>query len=367
MITKERIPPNILIDVQKPDTILEIAPNWSIQEAQDKIWLYNESAGAISFSRDSMEAKILDAVQSRKTCVREVAQANLAATKVLLDLWCSNIIRLNSSDELDERDRSNPSRYIWFEEYLRRYASPSLPVSKMFADLACAKVCIIGLGGVGSTLALSLAASGVGALRLVDGDKIEESNLPRQILYAESTLGQDKSLALKSAILRNNSQTAVDAHVGYISSLDDARDAVGGCDFVALCADQPRFLIRNWVGKACFEKHIPHISMAGQWVGPISVPGLSPCHACIGRFHGARVADTTGYIESLNGASVPPRASFGPRPLILSGFFSSAIIHFLVGIDRESLLHRRFKFDVLGGMEEETLVQYRNCVVCGHR
>lgn len=366
MTIKESIPPHILSDLCNPETYLYIAPNWKVQYSQGEIWLYNESAGSHSYTLDSSAYKIIRLVDSKGASVHDIQRekiGNWLATA--MDLWTADIIRLRNNEQEDYDGTETSSRYIWFDEYLGRYASPSFPLRRMRENLATSKICLIGLGGFGSTLALSLAAHGVGSLRLVDGDIIESSNLPRQILYTEKSIGQPKAEILREAILSNNSAVKIDSDCRYVHSMNDALDVVNGCDFVVLGADQPRLHIRNWVGKACLEHKVPHLFMAGAWVGPLTVPGLSPCHACVGRSHGTRISDAKGWIESLSIDHQPPRASFGPRPLILAGYMASAILHFLTGIDREQLLYRRFRHTLFGGVEEEHLVRYRNCPICG--
>ncbi|MDH6590693.1 hypothetical protein M2165_000582 [Variovorax sp. TBS-050B] len=366
MLDKERIPSYLLDDIQKPGTKLYISRSWKIREYSSRLWLYNESAGSVDFDISDATARMVSLIAKGNAVVGDATKISADSwLRILLYLWKNDILRIAEDGNI--RVSTAPSRYIWFEEYLRRYASPSWSINQMLAALASSKVCVIGLGGLGATLGLSLAASGIGSIKLVDGDAIEESNLPRQILYSEQSIGRNKANVLRDVILSNNSATDVDVHPAFISSSEDAVAATKGCDLVALCADQPRFKIRNWVGKACLERKIPYVFMAGQWVGPLSVPGASPCYACVGRFHGSRISDVPGYLEMHSSEEIPPRASFGPRPLVLAGFISAAIMHFLAGIDRESLLSRRFKCDLQGRLEEEELVRYRNCPVCGSR
>ncbi|SOZ19090.1 conserved hypothetical protein [Cupriavidus taiwanensis] len=359
-------PSYLIEDCRRPETGLYLAPNWTIKVDGGFMSLFHESVGVISVDCEDPTSTIIECIAKGGATVADaMTLAESQWLSILLSLWQKGVVRLDDGGIHTQFLKSaTPSRYIWFEEYLRTYAGPSKKLEQMLKALADAKVCVIGLGGLGATLSLSLAASGVGRLRLVDGDVIEESNLPRQILYSETSIGQKKVSVLRNAILANNSATRVDTVDEFVASQDEAHHAVEDCDFVILCADEPRLAIRNWVGKACFENKIPSIAMAGQWIGPITVPGESPCHACVGRFHGSRISDAAGFLRSTAEAS-SVRASFGPRPLILAGFMSSAVIHYLTGIDRETLLNRRFQVDIAGHVQEEHLVRYRNCIVCG--
>ena len=75
-----------------------------------------------------------------------------------------------------------------------------------------AKILIIGMGGLGCSAAQYLVAAGVGELNLIDHDKIESSNLQRQILYKESDVGLAKVKVAKNALLQLNPSVKVNAN-----------------------------------------------------------------------------------------------------------------------------------------------------------
>lgn len=95
--------------------------------------------------------------------------------------------------------------------YIRQTVLKDLGPSGQNA-LSEAKVLILGCGGLGSPLALYLAAAGVGRIGLVDGDLVELSNLQRQILYVEKDVGREKSLAATERIRSVNSSLRVDTY-----------------------------------------------------------------------------------------------------------------------------------------------------------
>ena len=98
--------------------------------------------------------------------------------------------------------------------YNNRYKRQLL-VDKLGPDaqqkLTDAHVLIIGAGGLGSPTSLLLAGAGVGEITLVDHDTVSLSNLHRQILFGESTLGESKSLAGKQRLNELNSEVKVNA------------------------------------------------------------------------------------------------------------------------------------------------------------
>ena len=77
------------------------------------------------------------------------------------------------------------------ERYSRHILMPQIDLDGQLA-IGAAHVVVVGLGGLGSPVALYLAASGVGKLTLIDPDRVELSNLQRQVLHSENSLGQSK-------------------------------------------------------------------------------------------------------------------------------------------------------------------------------
>lgn len=145
--------------------------------------------------------------------------------------------------------------------------------------LLAARVLIIGVGGLGSPAALYLAAAGVGQLTLVDHDQVELSNLQRQIIHDQDSLGQAKTESGKRRLNKINSDVRVDTHLG---KLDDAAlaQAIGAHDLVLDCSDNlaTRFAINRY----CQQQKKPLVSGAAiQWEGQIAVfDGRAPDCAC---------------------------------------------------------------------------------------
>ncbi|MER6715523.1 MULTISPECIES: ThiF family adenylyltransferase [unclassified Streptomyces] len=149
------------------------------------------------------------------------------------------------------------------------------------ARLREASVAVLGLGGLGSLVALMLAAAGVGRLRLVDGDVVEESNLVRQILYfPDQADGTGKAEALAAQLRRFTPYTEVDVVPSYLSGPEDIAARLDGMDMAALCADAPRFVLNRWTDAVCRDGGIPYLGAFAGQVGPMFLPGESPCFGC---------------------------------------------------------------------------------------
>lgn len=117
-----------------------------------------------------------------------------------------------------------------------------------------ATVLVAGCGALGSMVAMQLAASGIGKLRIVDFDTIDLSNLQRQFFYTSSEAGEKKAISLASKIRALNPEVEVEIHDCMLNS-GNAGDFVKGCDFVVEATDNhPSMLI---IDRICEEASIP--------------------------------------------------------------------------------------------------------------
>ena len=142
------------------------------------------------------------------------------------------------------------------ERYARNMRTCSLEDQ---AALLRARVGVVGLGGLGGTVAEVLARMGVGRLRLVDGDRFEDSNLNRQLLCTVEGLGQLKSEAARVRVGRINPSVDVTALTEFVTA-ENAGDVLGGCDVVVDCLDnlRTRFVVED----ACRRIGCPLVSAA---------------------------------------------------------------------------------------------------------
>jgi molybdopterin/thiamine biosynthesis adenylyltransferase len=156
--------------------------------------------------------------------------------------------------------------------------------------LKSARVALLGLGGTGSHAAWALAASGVGSLHCVDGDRVELSNLNRQILYTQEDVGRPKADAAVERLQAANSDITVTAERRRITAAHEVTELIGGRDVLALCADEPRGAIRVWTSRACLAAGVPWVG--GGYDGPLVTIGVfgpgGPCYECLSAGEAAR-------------------------------------------------------------------------------
>jgi adenylyltransferase/sulfurtransferase len=149
--------------------------------------------------------------------------------------------------------------------------------------LLAAKVLIVGLGGLGSPVALYLAAAGVGELWLADHDTVDLSNLQRQVAHGEADIGRLKVASAADAIHALNSLTRITTINEKLQGLM-LDDAVSAVDLVVDCSDN--FSTRFALNAVCWKNQKPLVSGAAiRSEGQVLVidPRIehSPCYRCL--------------------------------------------------------------------------------------
>lgn len=119
-----------------------------------------------------------------------------------------------------------------------------------------ARILIVGVGGLGSPAALYLTGAGVGTLGLVDDDLVSLSNLQRQVLYAETEIGQAKVACAANRLKALNQDVRIEEYPFRLTS-DNAREIICRYDIVIDGSDN--FATRYLLSDTCHTLHIPYI------------------------------------------------------------------------------------------------------------
>ncbi len=150
------------------------------------------------------------------------------------------------------------------------------------ARLKSARVLVVGAGGLGSPLALYLAAAGVGTIGLVDADVVELSNLQRQIMHDVANLGRAKTASGAEALARINPLVEVAQHQTRLDATNVA-ELVGGYDIV--CDGTDNFATRFLLADACVAARKTLVSAAVlRFEGQLSTfkpHEGGPCYRCL--------------------------------------------------------------------------------------
>jgi len=243
------------------------------------------------------------------------------------------------------------------ERYSRQLRLPEVGLAGQQA-LQQARMLLLGAGGLGSPAAYYLAAAGVGHLRIADDDRVERSNLQRQILHTDARIGDRKVESAARTLSALNPRTRIEAVAERVTS-DNVERLLDGVDVVIDGADN--FPVRYLLNDACVKLGKPLVYGAVlRFQGQVSVfdagrhRGARPCYRCL-------------FPEPPAAADAPNCSEagvLGVLPGVIGLLQATEAIKLVLGIG-EPLAGRMLHFDALAMRFRETrLPPDPGCVVC---
>jgi sulfur-carrier protein adenylyltransferase/sulfurtransferase len=240
------------------------------------------------------------------------------------------------------------------KRYARHLILPEVGVEGQ-KKLKAASVLIVGTGGLGSPVALYLAAAGVGRIGLVDFDVVDESNLQRQILHSTNDVGSSKLESARETILGLNPLIRVATHEARLTS-ENAFEILKNYDIVVDGTDN--FQTRYLVNDACVLLKKPNVyGSVFRFEGQASVFDATrgPCYRCL-----YPEPPPAELVQNCADAGV-----IGVLPGVIGTLQASETIKLILGIG-EPLIGRVLMFDALSARFRETIVKKNeDCPVCG--
>ncbi len=246
--------------------------------------------------------------------------------------------------ELSNKDLERYSRQVMLEEI--GYEGQ--------LKLKNAKVCVVGIGGLGNPISTRLVAMGIGKIRIVDRDVIELSNLHRQTMFDESDIGQVKVEAAAKKLKKMNPDVEIEALPVSVNDYT-ALDIVEGCNVVIDALDSVN--ARYSINKACVKKNIPFVTGAAVGVTGQAftiLPKETACYHCV--------------FPALDEDSMPTCSIEGVHPSILSiigGIEVAETIKIITG-KKPNLANKILHVD-LENLEfvNTSIMKVEECPVCG--
>ena len=215
---------------------------------------------------------------------------------------------------------------------------------------------VIGAGGLGSAAAPYLAAAGIGHITLIDHDQVELTNLQRQIMHTEKSVGKSKVNSGKQFLQQLNAGIQIETIEAKATAalLDDLLPSV---DVVLDCTDN--FASRHLINASCVKHHTPLVSgSALRFDGQISVfdprNTASPCYACI-----------FSPDENFEEVSCSSMGIFSPLVGIIGAIQAAQAIQVLIGFG-EVLVGRMLLWNArTTQIDEFKISRNPECSVCG--
>ena len=213
-----------------------------------------------------------------------------------------------------------------------------------------AKVVVAGVGGLGSVTSIYLVAAGVGKIRLIEHDRVEVTNLNRQILYGDKDVGRKKIDSAREKLESLNPGVTVETMSEAITE-GNAFKLVNGYDLIVDAMDN--FATRYILNKVAIGRSIPlfHGAVRGfEGRATTIIPGQTPCLKCL--YRRAPQPEVTPVI--------------GVAPAVIGSIQATEVIKYIVGIG-ELLTNRLLIYDGLSMEFMEIKLERRaDCEECQH-
>ncbi len=250
---------------------------------------------------------------------------------------------------MDDRQRLRYSRHLLLNEFGEEAQE----------RLLASHALVVGAGGLGSSALLYLASSGVGRITVCDGDRVDLTNLQRQIVHRVDSIGQPKAASAAATLARINPDVRVEP-LEERAGPERLGSLVRNADVVLDCSDN--FATRHALNRACVDARRPLVSGAGvRFDGQVAVfdlrqPG-APCYNCL-------------FAEDAEAAEerCATLGVFAPLVGVIGTLQAAEAVKLLAGIG-ETLAGRLMLFDALSSRWHEVrLARDPQCRACGpHR
>lgn len=353
-------------EVSPPEALELVARGALLIDVRDPSELLAGTAqGAIHVPRCDLESRIAELAPDRRTRLLLLCASgsrSMSTARRLAELGYQSVGSVAGG--LDHWRRqglpTTPPRTggdLDWARYARQLALPEIGEDGQ-RKLRDGRVLLVGAGGLGSPAALYLAAAGVGHLALVDDDRVERSNLQRQVLHGDAAAGRPKVESARERLQQLNPGVTVEGVAARIDP-QNARTLLAGQHLVIDGSDN--FATRYAVNAACVALGIPAVhGSVFRFEGQVTVfwparpDGGGPCYRCL-------------YPEPPPPELAPSCAEagvLGVVPGVIGLLQASEALKLLLGIGTP-LVGRLLHFDALrAGFEEFDVPRNPNCPTC---
>lgn len=314
--------------------------------------------------------KILDFLLNKKTydevikfCEKNNINKSIFDTLVEHNLIVKENLYVEKKDDLNFKNKL----------YFHALGLNGNALAKEFADTTFV---IVGCGGIGNFISFAIGSLSPRKIELIDGDKIEKSNLNRQFLFTENDIGKYKVDVHKKNLVERNNKLSISEYKEYVSKEvlhNIFEQNKKNKTLVILSGDS--FSALSLTAKACVKSEIPFLNIGYlndiSAIGPFYIPGISSCPFC----HNAlSISDdiSSGHNESkiledrINANNEAP-SSFTNNALAASMGMADIIEFLSHNYERINSLNKRF------GINSATFEKYvlevnrdRKCEICSH-
>lgn len=271
-----------------------------------------------------------------------------------------------SKYDIDDRYLPNIS---YFSRFMK-YGMNAYDIQKKIND---STILLLGLGGRGSNILTLLSGLGPKKIKIVDYDKVEKSNLGRQLIYKESDLGKLKVKVAVNALKEMNSTIEVEGYNQKIETSDDVLKYTDGVDLVICVIDEPPFIAQKTVNKAIVEAKVPCVFGASQVSrGRVFsvIPNITGCFDCLNihyTLHDDKFVEQ--FVGFRNISFNPPTVAYAPAMYQLTAAIVDEAVRIITGYMEARSLGTQYEINYEDGSSftHPSWSRYeKDCPTCGN-
>jgi len=275
----------------------------------------------------------------------------------------------DSQNPLTEYDCARWERNI---NFLGSFSNLNTNKYELQHRLKTARVALLGLGGLGSHILYDLAALGLQDIRAVEFDKVELSNLNRQILYCEADIGRPKAEIAAERIRAFSPRLQLEVISKRLSSTEDVLAVIRDRDYVLCVADRPKMELIGWVNEACVKQRVTLINGGldvQRGVYYTMIPGSTGCVECWRQQVRQKDPTSSALLEERLRLQIGgENAAFVPLVTLIDGLMISELVRVITQIAPPVAAGRLIEIDFASTeiRQAEEWTRLEQCPVCRH-
>mgnify|MGYP003403742127 FL=1 len=282
------------------------------------------------------------------------------------------LLKSNVLVHVDEEYEKSYKTYPRVFSFLENFYSSHSEINAVFKKLQRSVVMIIGLGSVGTWIAKCLSMDAVRHFIFVDNDRVELSNLHRQVGFTEASIGKYKTDAFREFILSADEDADIETIRDVLDDSFFLRHDFGHIDLIIDCADYPSVDVTSRiVGEYAMPRGIAH-SIGGGYnlhqtlIGQIVIPGKTACLECFRKDLDDINEIDTSNITKLENRNRKP-GSFPPLSALSASISANEAFKYLTGIGHFTMTNSRVEFSLRDlNFHRIEMKRRSDCKWCGH-
>lgn len=310
---------------------------------------------------------------------RTFSEIAIEMTKKYPELTPSDVKKgidfLNAEGLVEEAypEKTVDDRYVANISYFSRFCNAEQDRFEIQEKINNLNILLLGLGGGGSNIVTLLAGLGPKMIRMVDYDRVESSNLGRQLLYRESDIGKKKTDVAERAIKEMNSQIKIETVDKKIINVKDVLELTKEIDIVICAIDEPPFIIHRIVNEAIVKADLPCVFGASQVSrGRVYtvIPKVTGCFDCMNlNFSKNDPRFIEQFVGFRNIQFSPPSIAYGPGIFQLTASIVDELIRVVTGYAEPKSLRTQYEVNYEDGSSftHKTWPRFEaECPTCGN-